>query len=76
MGTRPASTPAKREQNGNLVQPAPQVIELMRQYRAEGKTYRDIVAQLDALQIQTPRGCKWHPQTIHEILNRSQQEQT
>jgi DNA invertase Pin-like site-specific DNA recombinase len=52
----------------------PQVIDLMQQQRAEGKTLRAIVAHLDDMGIRTPRGYRWHPETIRDILNRPQQE--
>jgi site-specific DNA recombinase len=45
-------------------------IRLMREWRAEGRTYRDLVKLLDDLGIETKEGGIWRPQTIRQILTR------
>ena len=57
------------------MKPSLQVLEIMRQQRAQGKSYRAIAAHLDSLQIRTPRGSRWHNETIRDLLTRSKQEQ-
>jgi len=47
----------------------------MRQQRSQGRTYRAIADYLnDEVGARTPRGHRWHNETIRDILNRPQQE--
>ena len=48
--------------------PAPQLVEMMRRDRAEGKTYRAIAVHLNALGLRTPRGSQWYPGTVRKCL--------
>ena len=50
------------------IQPAPQLIEMMRRHRAEGLTLRAIAAQLNGLGLRTPRGSQWYAGTVRKIL--------
>lgn len=47
-----------------------QAIARMRQWRAQGKTYRDLVWLVEDLGIDTKTGGIWRPQTIRQILTR------
>jgi len=60
-----------------LRQPEPprQVVDLMVQQRAAGKSLRAIGTHLDEMGIRTPRGYRWHPEVISDILKRAHQEQ-
>jgi len=52
------------------------VIDIMRQQRSQGRTYRAIADYLnDEVGARTPRGHRWHNETIRDILNRSQKDQ-
>lgn len=53
----------------------PQVVSLMQQQRAEGKSLRAIATHLDDMGLRTSRGCRWHPETINDLLKRNSQEQ-
>ena len=57
------------------MKPPPQIVETIRQKRAEGMSLRAIVAHLDGLGTRTPNGKSWHPETIRDLLKRHQQEQ-
>ena len=59
----------------NPIQPAPQIVELMKTYRSQGLTLRAIAEQLNGMGLDTPRGCRWHPETIRQTLTRNTQEQ-
>ena len=53
--------------------PPPEVIEIMRDRRSQGDTYRAIADRLNRLDIRTPRGYRWHPETVkREILDQEQ----
>ena len=58
----------------NPIQPAVQIIELMQSYRRQGLTLRAIAEQLNGMGLDTPRGCRWHPETIRKNLTRTMQE--
>jgi DNA invertase Pin-like site-specific DNA recombinase len=36
--------------------------------RGEGATYREIVAELDADDVPTARGGRWHPDTVRKVV--------
>ena len=48
--------------------PAPEVIEIMRTRRSQGDTYRAIADRLNRLDIRTPRGYRWHGDTVRREL--------
>ena len=53
---------------------SPHIVEIMRQQRSQGSSYRAIADHLnDQLGLRTPRGHRWHNETIRDILNRTQQ---
>jgi DNA invertase Pin-like site-specific DNA recombinase len=47
-----------------------EAITRMRAWRAQGKTYRDLVRLVEDLGIDTKGGGIWRPQTIRQILTR------
>jgi DNA invertase Pin-like site-specific DNA recombinase len=47
-----------------------EAIVRMRAWRAQGKTYRDLVRLVEDLEIDTKGGGIWRPQTIRQILTR------
>lgn len=48
-----------------------EAIRLMRRWRAEGRTYRELAKMVEDLGIETKEGCKlWLPMTIKRILAR------
>ena len=50
----------------------PQILERMRQLRAEGLAYGAIAEQMNAEGSPTRTRGRWHPQAVHRILNRNQ----
>ena len=54
--------------------PAPQVVELIQTHRAQGLTLRAIAVQLNGIGLTTPRGRRWHPETIRTTLIRQKQK--
>ena len=56
------------------VAPSPHVVQIMREQRAQGKTYRAIADHLNGMGLRTPKGFPWHNETIRDLLNRSSQE--
>jgi DNA invertase Pin-like site-specific DNA recombinase len=59
--------------DGKMLIPNPreqEAIARMRQWRAQGKTYRDLVRLVEDLGIDTKGGGIWRPQTIRQILTR------
>ena len=60
--------------DGKTLVPDPveqRAIEFMKRWKAQGKTYRDMVAQLEELGIETKTpGAVWRPGAIHQILAR------
>jgi DNA invertase Pin-like site-specific DNA recombinase len=50
----------------------PAVVEMMRQYRSEGLTYRAIAAKLNALDLRTPSDCLWYASTVQRALQAPQ----
>lgn len=59
---------ARIDQNPSV---SPAIIEMMRQMRFEGKTYRAITASLNGVGVKTPSGCRWHSSTVRAAMNRS-----
>ena len=52
--------------------PPPKVVKIMQQQRSSGSSYRAIADHLnDELGLRTPRGFRWHNETVRDILNRS-----
>jgi site-specific DNA recombinase len=61
--------------NGKTLVPVEQeqeAIELMRQLRSEGLTYRAIAAELDSRNIPAKEAAKWSHAAVRQILNRKQ----
>jgi DNA invertase Pin-like site-specific DNA recombinase len=54
----------------------PQVLRQIKAYRNDGWTLRAIAAQLNAMGIETPRGCRWGPEAIRRALALTTQELT
>jgi DNA invertase Pin-like site-specific DNA recombinase len=52
----------------NPVQPAVQVVQMMKQHRDEGMTLRGIADKLNGLGLRTPKGCVWYPCTISKAM--------
>ena len=50
----------------------PQILERMRQLRAEGLAYGAIAEQMNAEGLPTRTRGRWHPQAVHRILKRNQ----
>lgn len=48
----------------NVPKPAPEVVAIMREKRAQGKGLREIARELNRLAIRTPRGCQWYAKTV------------
>ena len=63
---------AQARQVKDPIPPAPQLIEMMRQHRAEGMTLRAIAAQLNGLGLRTPRGSQWYAGTVRKAICRGQ----
>jgi DNA invertase Pin-like site-specific DNA recombinase len=59
---------ARAARNGNPVSLA--VVSQIRRCREDGWPLRRIAAHLNAMDVRTPRGCKWHPETVKAVLNR------
>lgn len=76
LGNPPGYDTSRASAARHPVKPSPQVIELMQQQRAEGRSYRAIAAHLDGLGIRTPSGYRWHNETVRDLLTRTNQEQT
>jgi DNA invertase Pin-like site-specific DNA recombinase len=74
LGNPPGYDTSRATAKRAALKPSPNVIELMRQQRSQGRTYRAIADYLNDLGFRTPRGCRWHNETIRDILNRVQQE--
>lgn len=55
--------------------PQPEVLKQIEAYRREGWTLRAIAKQLNAMGVETPRQCRWHPETIRKALAQTTQEQ-
>ncbi|HZQ44484.1 MAG TPA: recombinase family protein [Acidobacteriaceae bacterium] len=55
----------------NPIKPAPQVVEMMRQYRADGLTLRAIADKLNGLGLRTPKGFKWYAATVANAMEAS-----
>ncbi len=48
--------------------PAPEVVQIMRDRRRQGDTLRQIAEALNRLEIRTPNGYRWHPETVRQEL--------
>ena len=49
----------------------PELVKQIARHRAEGWTLRAIAAHLDATRVPTPRGRRWHPETVRTALQRA-----
>jgi len=59
--------------DGKTLVPHPgeqEAIAFMRQWEAQGKTYREMIETLEELGIETKEGGVWRPGVIHRILTR------
>lgn len=54
----------------NPISIAPQIVAEMKEHRAKGWPLRRIAEHLNDMGVKTPRGSKWHPETIRGVLNR------
>lgn len=52
----------------DFTKPAPEVINILAERQAQGKSLREIARELNRLAIRTPRGKQWHPQTVKDQL--------
>jgi DNA invertase Pin-like site-specific DNA recombinase len=59
---------ARARQAKDPIPPAPQLVEMMRRYRADGMTLRAIAAQLNELGLRTPRGAQWYAGTVRKAI--------
>jgi DNA invertase Pin-like site-specific DNA recombinase len=50
------------------LQPAQDVLNLIRGWKAAGKTLRDIAGELNRVNIRTPRGFRWYASTVRAQL--------
>jgi DNA invertase Pin-like site-specific DNA recombinase len=48
--------------------PAPAIVEMIGNFRAEGKTFRAITEQLNALGLKTGNGARWYASTVRGAL--------
>ena len=59
---------ARAARNGTPVPLA--VVSQIRSCRKDGWPLRRIAAHLNAMAVRTPRGCKWHSETVKAVLKR------
>lgn len=59
----------KARQARNPVQPASQVVQMMRQHRDEGMTLRAIADKLNGLGLRTPKGNQWYACTVRNAMH-------
>lgn len=52
----------------NPVKPAAQVVEMMRQHRADGLSLRAIADKLNGLGLRTPKGAQWYAATVANAM--------
>ncbi len=52
----------------------PELVHQITAHRAEGWTLRRIATHLDATGVPTPKGRRWHPETVRTTLGRAVQE--
>lgn len=50
------------------VRPAVQVVDMMRQHRADGLTLRAIADKLNGLGLRTPKGAQWYAATVANAM--------
>jgi DNA invertase Pin-like site-specific DNA recombinase len=51
------------------LKPAPEVLRLIADHRAQGLTFRAIASTLNALALHTPRGKPWYASSVRNMLN-------
>lgn len=51
--------------------PAPEVLALMQERRAQGRSYRQIAGELNRLNIRTGQGAQWYASTTRAALRRA-----
>jgi len=75
LGNPPGTDTSRATAKRRGETPSPHIIEIMRQQRSQGRTYRAIADYLnDDLGFRTPRGHRWHNETIRDLLGRVQTE--
>lgn len=52
--------------------PAPAILEMMRDMKAQGKSFRTIAATLNGSSVRTGRGALWHGSTVRTVLERAE----
>jgi DNA invertase Pin-like site-specific DNA recombinase len=51
-------------------QRAADIAPLMREMEGKGYSFRRMAAELTKLKVKTPRGGRWHPQTVKMVMQR------
>ena len=75
LGNPPGYDTSRATAKRSALKPPAYVVEIMRQQRSQGRTYRAIADYLnDEIGSRTPRGNRWHNETIRDILRRIPQE--
>lgn len=59
---------ARRARSAKVPKPPAPVIEMIQRQRFEGKTYRQITENLNALGVKTASGAKWYASTVRGAL--------
>lgn len=59
---------AKARAARNPTLPSLNVVALMIQHRTQGKTYRQIAAELNSMSLKAPRGGTWHDTTVRRAV--------
>jgi DNA invertase Pin-like site-specific DNA recombinase len=65
---------ARARASRKIVPLAPELVQQIAAYRAEGWTLRKIAGHLERIGVPTPRGRRWHPETICSAIRRQKQQ--
>lgn len=65
------SSIAKARAARNKLKPSSRVIEMMKNRRNEGMSWRQIAEELNSLKLRTPRGEIWHGTTVKRAVDRA-----
>jgi len=74
LGNPPGIDTSRARAKRHPIKPSPHVVEIMRQQRDQGRSYRAIALHLNQLGLRTAKGANWHNETIRDILNRPMQK--
>lgn len=58
----------------NPVRPAEQVVQMMRERRNEGATFRQVAEFLNSLGVRTPKGSQWYASTVRACIHADQDQ--